>query len=248
MKDPERNNTRLVRLPDRYYSFFRDVLHPALRCFFVVDYNIGRRKSQLLATTWNQVNFEERHIFFPPTKSYPRPVKAPFFGEMEQFLREQLAARNRLWPDCPWVFFWFDLRSNKDGKRIGNFAGQWADAVAALNERLKADGGDPIELHVHDLRRSAHYQMRRAGVDPKTRRQIMGHKTGSMDDRYTIIDDEDLNAATEKMNAYQREQGMMSEYRELMSRIDSLSDVEFQRFTELRKRIKTADPKGAPVP
>jgi hypothetical protein len=69
-----------------------------------------------------------------------------------------------------------------------------------------------------------------------------------MDDRYTIIDDEDLNAATEKMNAYQREQGMMSEYRELMSRIDSLSDVEFQRFTELRKRIKTADPKGAPVP
>jgi hypothetical protein len=75
-----------------------------------------------------------------------------------------------------------DLRSDKDGKRTGNFAGQWADAVAALNERLTADGGDPIELHVHDLRRSAHDQMRRAGVDPETRRQIMGHKTGSMDE------------------------------------------------------------------
>ena len=82
MKDPERKNTRLVRLPDRYYSVFRDRIHPALRCFFVVDYNIGRRKDQLLRTAWEQVNFDERHIFFPSTKSYPHNVKAPFFGEM----------------------------------------------------------------------------------------------------------------------------------------------------------------------
>jgi hypothetical protein len=32
--------------------------------------------------------------------------------------------------------------------------------------------------------------MRKAGIDSKTRRAIMGHKTGSMDDRYTVIDDE----------------------------------------------------------
>ena len=44
-KQPEKENTRLVRLPDRFYAFFRDALHPALRCFFVVDYNIGRRKT-----------------------------------------------------------------------------------------------------------------------------------------------------------------------------------------------------------
>jgi len=52
MKDPERKNTRLVRLPDRYYSVFRNALHPALRCLFVVDYNVGRRKDQLLKTSW----------------------------------------------------------------------------------------------------------------------------------------------------------------------------------------------------
>ena len=36
MKDPERKNTRLVRLPDRYYSVFRNALHPALRCFLLL--------------------------------------------------------------------------------------------------------------------------------------------------------------------------------------------------------------------
>jgi hypothetical protein len=46
--------------------------------------------------------------------------------------------------------------------------------------------------------------MRKAGIDAKTRRAIMGHKTGSMDDRYTIVDDEALEDAIEKMRAYQQ--------------------------------------------
>jgi integrase len=237
MKDPERKNTRLVRLPDRYYSVFRDAIHPALRCFFVVDYNIGRRKDQLLRTAWEQVNFDEQHILFPSTKSYPHHVKAPFFGEMEEHLREQFALRHRLFPECPWVFFWFDLRSDKNGQRIGNFSGLWQEAVRALNARLKANGRDPIDLHVHDLRRSAHYQMRKAGIDSKTRRAIMGHKTGSMDDRYTVIDDEAFDDAIDKMNAYQKRQGMISELKELAARIESLSDNEFQQFIALRQKV-----------
>jgi integrase len=237
MKDPERKNTRLVRLPDRYYSVFRDALHPALRCFFVVDYNVGRRKDQLLRTTWEQVNFEERHIFFPSNKSYPHNVKAPFFGEMEEYLRKQFALRNRLYPECPWVFFWFDLRSDKNGQRIGHFGGLWSEAVTELNAQVKAEGRDPIDLHVHDLRRSAHYQMRKAGIDSKTRRAIMGHKTGSMDDRYTVIDDEAFEDAIDKMNAYQKRQGMISELKELAARVESLSDAEFQRFIALRRKV-----------
>ncbi len=44
-----------------------------------------------------------------------------------------------------------------------------------------------------------------------------------MDDRHTSIDDEDFDAATEQMNAYQRVQGMMSEYLELKSRLELLT-------------------------
>jgi hypothetical protein len=41
--------------------------------------------------------------------------------------------------------------------------------------------------------------MRKAGIDGQTRRDIMGHESTSMDDRYTMIGDEDLRDAKEKM-------------------------------------------------
>ena len=234
-KKPETENTRLVRLPDRYYSSFRDAVHPALRCFFVVSYNIGRRMSQLLATKWSQVLFDEKCIVFPATKKYPHSVKAPFFGEMEAFLREQKRLRDELYPGCEYVFFWFGLRKDKDGEKIERFDALWNNAVAALGARMKADGLEPIDLHVHDLRRSAHYQMRKAGIDSKTRRAIMGHKTGAMDDRYTIIDDEALDDAVAKMNDYQKRQSMFSPTTDLERQLESVSEEDWNRMIAARK-------------
>ena len=78
---------------------------------------------------------------------------------------------------------------------------------------------------------------RHAGIDSKTGRAIMGHKTGSMDDRYTVIDDEAFEDAIDKMNAYQKRDGMISELKELAARVESLSDAEFQRFIALRRKV-----------
>jgi integrase len=209
-KKPETENIREVRLPDKFYAAFKDALHPALRCFFVVGYNTGRRKSQLLRTEWSQVDFDEKCIYYPPSKKNNRRVKAPFFGEMGRYLREQKAMRDKHYPNCPYVFFWFDYRFDKDGKRIVRFDRLWDEAVQGLGEKMKEEGREPIDLHIHDLRRSAHYQMRKAGVDGKTRRDIMGHRTGSMDDRYTIIDDEAVEDAVEKMQRFQTRRGLVS--------------------------------------
>jgi integrase len=206
-KRPERENTRRVRLPDRYYSFFRDILHPALRCLFVVAYNVGRRLSELRNLSWDRVDFEERCIFFESTKF--GAGKAPFMGEMESCLRRQRKLRDRMYPDCPHVFFWFGFRIDKDGHRIMRFDGLWRQAVAALSDRMKQESIDPVDLHFHDLRRSAHYQMRKAGVDSQTRRDIMGHESTSMDDRYTMIDDEALEDARRKMDVFQRGRGLI---------------------------------------
>jgi hypothetical protein len=62
--------------------------------------------------------------------------------------------------------------------------------------------------------------MRKAGIASKTRRAIMGHKTGAMDDRYTIIDDEALDDAVAKMNDYQKRQSMISPTAALESQLD----------------------------
>ena len=206
-KRPETENTRRVRLPDRYYAFFRDHLHPALKCAFVMGYNIGRRLRELLRLRWDRVDFEERCVYFEATKF--GTGKAPLMGEMESALREQKAIRDESYPNCPYVFFWFDYRFDKNGEQIQRFDAFWRQAVTALAEKMKSDGLEPIDLHFHDLRRSAHFQMRKAGIDSQTRRDIMGHESTSMDDRYTMIDDEALDDARRKMEVFQKERGLL---------------------------------------
>ncbi|MCX6593132.1 MAG: tyrosine-type recombinase/integrase [Acidobacteria bacterium] len=208
-KRPETENTRRVRLPDRYYAFFRDQLHPALRCPYILGYNIGRRLREILRLQWDRVDFEEHCIYFEATKF--GAGKAPLMGEMEAALREQKALRDADYPDCPYVCFWFDYRFDKNGQQILRFDAFWRQAVKALGKKMKEEGLEPIELHFHDLRRSAHYQMRKAGVDSQTRRDIMGHESTSMDDRYTMIDDEALDDARRKMEAFQKERGLLQE-------------------------------------
>jgi len=74
---------------------------------------------------------------------------------------------------------------------------------------MKREAVDPVDLHFHDLRRSAHYQMRKAGIDGQTRRDIVGHMSTSMDDRYTMIDDEAFEDARRKMDVFQAGRGLI---------------------------------------
>ncbi len=181
---------------------------------------------------WDRVDFEERCVYFEATKF--GTGKAPLMGEMESALREQKAIRDESYPNCPYVFFWFDYRFDKNGEPIQRFDAFWRQAVTALGEKLKADGLEPIDLHFHDLRRSAHFQMRKAGIDSQTRRDIMGHESTSMDDRYTMIDDEALDDARRKMEVFQKDRGLLAD--DPASQLDRLR-AEVQRLeAELNRR------------
>lgn len=74
--------------------------------------------------------------------------------------------------------------------------------------------------------------MRKAGVDAHTRRDIMGHETTSMDDRYTMIDDEALRDARLKMNRLHKAAGLLPE---------SVQDVraEIRRLQAILERSET---------
>lgn len=127
---------------------------------------------------------------------------------MEEYLRDQKKLRDSLCSNSPYVFFWFGYRADKDGQKIEVLEGFWAKAVIALQQR--AMGVILSICNFHDLRRSAHYQMRKAGIDRQTRRDIMGHESTSMGDRYTMIDDEALKEARRRMDAFQRQRGLLA--------------------------------------
>jgi hypothetical protein len=86
-------------VPDRYYAFFRDQMHPALR--------------------WDRVDFEEGCVYFEATKF--GAGKAPLMGEMESALRAQKVLRDASYPEFPYVNFWFDYRLDKNGEQIRRF-------------------------------------------------------------------------------------------------------------------------------
>jgi len=57
-------------------------------------------------------------------------------------------------------------------------------------------------LHIHDLRRCAATNLRRAGVDMVTATKIVGHKSDRMHRRYNTIEPDDLHKAAAKLHLY----------------------------------------------
>lgn len=174
-------------LADEVYARLRDALPSELRPLFVVGYNTGIRKGELLAVKWEQVDFEQETISLNAQETKGRTARTvPILdGDMRELLLDAKAQRDQSWPECPWVF-------NRHGKHITSIRHSWDVAVK--------DAGVP-GLTFHDLRRTAVRNMRRAGVPQVIRMAISGHKTDSMERRYNIVDAEDIAVAKRFMEA-----------------------------------------------
>jgi integrase len=173
-------------LTDPQYKILRDALPEELKPVFIVGYLAGIRKSELLAITWPQVDFESRLITleYGETKN-DDPRSVPIIrGDMFNALSAEKQKHDEFWPACPWVF-------SRSGQPIKDFRWAWDEAC----KRAGVAG-----LHFHDLRRTAVRNMRRAGIPQVMRMKISGHKTDSMERRYNIADREDLANAQELLD------------------------------------------------
>jgi integrase len=172
---------------DAQYVTLRDALPQDLKALFVCDYVTGIRRSELLAITWPQVDFEARRITLEKGETKTDDARwVPMLEDMYQLLWAAYQEGQEKWPESPWVF-------NRAGVQIKDFRGSWSAACK------KAQVPD---LRLHDLRRTAVRNMRRAGVPQVVRMKISGHKTDSMERRYNIVDNEDIGNAQELMEQW----------------------------------------------
>jgi integrase len=84
------------------------------------------------------------------------------------------------------------LLTRETGEPVCDLRGTWA----AVTEEAKLRG-----LLLHDFRRSAVRNMIRRGVPQKTAREISGHKTDSVFNRYNIVSEADLQDAARRIEA-----------------------------------------------
>jgi integrase len=174
-------NVRSGFLSDEQYAVLLRELPEELKPLFAVGYATGIRQGELLAIRWEQVDLAEGLITLEglKTKNGEGRVVPILAGDMADLLTAAKKERDELWPNSPWVF-------NRRGEPIKDFRRTWANACKRA--------GVP-DLMFHDLRRTAVTNMRRAGVPQVIRMKISGHKTDSMERRYSIVDGNDIAIA-----------------------------------------------------
>jgi integrase len=144
------------------------------------------RRGEVLSLQWRDVTLtaDGGSLLLRRANSKTKKGRTlPLRGELLDLIRDRAKLR-RL--DCPYVF-------HRNGKPIRDFRSAWWNAAAAAGHE---------GLKFHDLRRSAVRNMVRAGVSQRVARQISGHKTASVFDRYDIVDEADLAAAIERTATY----------------------------------------------
>jgi integrase len=156
-------------------------LPASLKAIFVCAFHTGARSGELKNIRWSQINWRQRIIeLTPKTTKNSEGRWLPIWGDMEAYLREQKAIRDRHYPSCEWVFFWHPGHHPRAvaGDQLRDFRFAWEKACERAG--LK-------RLLFHDLRRSAiRFADQEAGLSQSLTMLMSGHKTDSTFRRYNI--------------------------------------------------------------
>jgi integrase len=163
------------------------VLPTHLRPLVTFLYWCGCRIGETLQIEWGQVDLNARLIRLEPEQTKNAEARnIPLSSELVGMLRE-------IEPKEGTVFDGTNLR--KEWIKGCDACG--LGTVTEVEDRPY----DPIYsgLTLHDLRRSAVRNLRKAGIDEKTSMTISGHKTRSVFDRYNIVSTDDVVAAIQRV-------------------------------------------------
>jgi integrase len=157
-----------------------------LRAMFEVGYTYGWRHEELLALRVRQVNLSGGTIRLEPGTTKNREGREVSMTLPVKALLSQ-CVHGKGSDEC--VF------TREDGKPVRDFRGAWTNTCDAA----RVPG-----LLIHDLRRTAARNLRRAGVAEGVIMKIGGWKTRSVFERYAIVSQSDVRDAMTKLEAGQQ--------------------------------------------
>ncbi len=165
----------------------RDALPGHLKPLVTFAYHTGWRKSEVINLKLDQVDLHTAAVRLEPGTTKNEQARTIFLtGELLDVVQQQREIRDRLYPDCPWVFF-------SEGKQIKSFRRSWNTACRQVGLEGKI---------LHDFRRSAIRNMVRAGIPERVAMDLSGHKTRSVFERYNIVSETDRLEAANRLDQY----------------------------------------------
>jgi len=150
-------------------------------------YATGQRKGEASSLTWAMLDGDILHIPGSITKNGKDRV-LPLIGELVELIERRKAARYVNGALCEFIF-------HRGGHPVQECRKSWATATRKA--------GCP-GLLLHDLRRSACRNLRKAGVPEQIAMQVSGHLTPSIFQRYSIVDTTDVAEALRKTQDYRQ--------------------------------------------
>ena len=163
---------------ERIVEFLPDYLKDLTR----FAYHTGWRKGEILTLEWRDIQGDVIRLRPEIAKNKDGRVIISV-GELENIIARRQAERVE---SCPYVF-------HRHGNRIKHYN------RALRTAREKA--GLPGKI-MHENRRTAARNMDRAGVPRQIAKQITGHKTDSMYNRYNIVNERDVRERMAQAQAY----------------------------------------------
>lgn len=148
----------------------KDSKSPHLADFIRLGLNTGCRKNEMLELSWDRVDLKGNRLFFEPeqNKSAKRRV-VPLNEEARKALLGRFRFRAEFCPGSPWVF------SHKNGERVKYMQ----NGFQAACKRAGID-----RFRVHDLRHTCASWMVQQGVPMIEVRDVLGHSSLEMTERY----------------------------------------------------------------
>jgi integrase len=168
----------------------KSIQAPYLPDFLSLALNTGMRRGEMLGLDWGRVDLQRRVITLEAkhTKTGKRR-SVPLNDTARAALINRARFRAEHCPDSPWVF------CNRQGVRIANIRGAFETARIAAGIE---------DFHIHDLRHTCAAWLVTAGVPLPEVRDLLGHASVTMTERYAHLSPENVRAAVERLDGLSR--------------------------------------------